>query len=104
MAKKAPVKVVEENVSPIRGRKDWTVNNSPEMKKLMDEYKKTQEEKRKKASDYRIAECPSLNLRQLYNFEFNENVKNKLLRGSIRTVTGELAMHFIKSNYGVLCL
>lgn len=73
------------------------------MQAIIEENNKAKEEKRKKASDYRIAECPTLNLRQLYNFEFNENVKNKLLRGSIRTVTGELAMHFIKSNYGVLC-
>jgi hypothetical protein len=96
MAKK---KVELENVvQPSKARREVKT-----IQAIIEESKKAKEVKRKKMDDYKKVECPDLNLRQLYNFEFNQNVKNKLLRGSIRRVTGELAMHYIRSNYGILC-
>jgi hypothetical protein len=73
------------------------------MQVIIEENNKAKEAKRKKLAEYKKVECPALNLRQLYNFTFNEGVKNPFLRNVTREVTGELAMHFIKSNYGVLC-
>ena len=73
------------------------------MQMVIDEVKEVQAQKRKKLDDYNKVECPDLNLRQLYSFTFNEGVKNPFLRNVTREVTGELAMHFIKSNYGILC-
>jgi hypothetical protein len=73
------------------------------MKTLIENAKKAQEEKKEKMDEYKKVECPNLNLRQLYSFTFNEGVKNPFLRGVTREITGELAMHFIRSNYGILC-
>ena len=73
------------------------------MQVIIEENNKAKEAKRKKLAEYKKVECPDLNLRQLYSFTFNEGVKNPFLRGVTREITGELAIHFIKSNYGVLC-
>jgi hypothetical protein len=73
------------------------------MAMVIAEVREVQAQKSKKLADYNKVECPDLNLRQFYDFEFNQNVSNKYLRGTIRRVTGELAMHYIKSNYGILC-
>lgn len=99
MAKKEPAKVDEVKiiVEPKRKREVIT------MAMVIAEVREVQAQKRKKLEDYKKVECPDLNLRQLYNFEFNNNVSNPVLKGAIRRVTGELAMHFIKSNYGILC-
>jgi hypothetical protein len=99
MAKKAPVKVDDVKIIVEQKRKKEVVT----MAMVIAEVREVQAQKRKKLDDYNKAECPRLNLRQLYNFEFNNNVSNPVLKGAIRRVTGELAMHFIKSNYGILC-
>jgi len=99
MAKKAPVKVDEVKIIVEQKRKKEVIT----MAMVIAEVREVQAQKRKKLDDYNKAECPDLNLRQLYNFEFNNNVANPVLKGAIRRVTGELAMHYIKSNYGILC-
>jgi hypothetical protein len=101
MAKKATVKV-EENVNPMRGRKEWVVNHSDEMKKIMEERKKAEAIKKEKESKYKKAECPKLDPKKFYDFEFNNEVPKQFSKEKKRRITGELAMHFIRSNYGSL--
>ena len=98
MAKKAPVKVDEVKIIVEQKRKKEVIT----MAMVIAEVREVQAQKRKKLDDYNKAECPRLNLRQLYSFTFNEGIKNPFLRGVTREVTGELAMHFIRSNYGSL--
>jgi len=97
MAAKKKVEA-EIKVEPVKAKKEVVT-----MAMVIAEVREVQAQKRKKLDDYNKAECPDLNLRQLYNFEFNNNVANPVLKGAIRRVTGELAMHYIKSNYGILC-
>ena len=97
MAAKKKVEV-EIKELPIKAKKELVT-----MQMVIDEVKEVQAQKSKKLADYNEVECPVLNLRQFYDFEFNQNVSNKYLRGTKRRVTGELAMHFIRSNYGILC-
>ena len=104
MAKKPVLNVEEQNVSPIRGKKPWVINHSIEMKKIMEELKKNEGIKKLKEKKYKEAECPKLDPKKFYNFEFNDDVPKQFSKEKKRRITGELAMHFIKSNYGVLCL
>jgi len=103
MAKKPALNVEEQNGTPIRGQKTWFVNHSIEMRKIIDERKKAEQQKKIKLAQYKERECPRLNFRQFYDFEFNENVPQKYSKEKKRRITGELAMHYIKSNYGILC-
>jgi len=96
MAAKKKVEEIKTIVEPKRKKEVIT------MAMVIAEVREVQAQKRKKLDDYNKAECPRLRLRQLYNFEFNNNVSNPVLKGAIRRVTGELAMHFIRSNYGSL--
>jgi len=97
MAAKKKVEA-EIKVEPVKAKKELVT-----MAMVIAEVKEVQAQKRKKLEEYKKTECPDLNLRQLYNFEFNNDVANPVLKGAIRRVTGELAMHYIKSNYGILC-
>ena len=96
MAKKKVDAEIKE--LPIKAKKELVT-----MQMVIDEVKEVQAQKSKKLAEYNKVECPDLNFRQFYDFEFNQNVSNKYLRGTIRRVTGELAMHYLKSNYGILC-
>jgi hypothetical protein len=103
MAKKPALNVEEQNLSPIRGKKPWVVNHSIEMKRIIEERKKAEAIKKNKEAQYKKAECPKLDPKKFYNFEFNDEVPKQFSREKKRNITGELAMHFIRSNYGVLC-
>ena len=51
----------------------------------------------------KVSKKVELNAVKMYDFQFNDKVKDLSLRNKKIKVTGELASNFIAKGYGVLC-
>jgi oligoendopeptidase F len=65
--------------------------------------KEVEEKKPVKRVTKKQAEKVELEAVKMYDFQFNDSVKDKSLKGKKIKVTGELASNFIAKGYGVLC-
>jgi hypothetical protein len=96
----ATKKVVNENVVDII---EQNKSKTPTPAQVFQKIKREQLKQKEIRAKYMSVEVKALNLKDMYLFEFNKNVKKPALRNKKMKISGELAMYFIRRDYGILC-